>query len=634
MRIAAMSTRVTFRHMPLVEQAMCALAASSNDPAPTVPFLDMCLRVCEKALRGTCGDSAERNLEADIREVLKTAALADGNGTSPRVRYAFAILHLVERALGFTLLDRKGRHGRTQRLVISNERQRGQRCGTYGTPDAICHTMVKELTDHLVGDRRRSADVLDLSVEAGHFPLTFAVNRPNSLNIRFFGIDKDPNAVQVARGIIDFAMAGKTTRNYKVHTLVQDSLLDPFPPRWPRRFDAIVGNPPWRRRQSADFQIIRQRSYPLLQGVDESYLAFMLRAHELLRPGGYLTYVVPSAFLFNLNASPIRQLLLKEYELINLRIFPQRSFVEVPCIIPISFLARKRLGRRNKRVATEVAYQETRLGGPDRPQGIHKSDFVKIWCRLPGHVINPVAQPEYEFLLEGLPGRTLNEFGRVHLGLRFARGKEALRPPCSFRGIHARNIRSFHVCLRNTNIHKATQARFDPAPQMTHVLAEKVVFQELRYMTHRQRLVAGVAGPGTFPVSTASMFLPTWRDGSIFFAALLNSALANAWYKLRDVSRSIKLDYIRDLPVVHDQQAWQLIARLGRTCMNLRATLHRNLHVCTLPNEERTLARRFPGLYANLRECLWEIDHSIFELYCLPKRQRQIVLELAAKRVF
>src|SRR5260370_33542428 len=99
------------------------------------------------------------------------------------------------------------------------------------------------------------------------------------------------------------------------------------------------------------------------------YLAFMLRAHALLRPGGYLAYVVPSGFLFNCTAAPIRRLLLEQYEILSLTTYPQRSFIEVPCIIPISFLARKK-ERRDKRVLfTKIRNEHTGLGGPYRRRG-------------------------------------------------------------------------------------------------------------------------------------------------------------------------------------------------------------------------------------------------------------------------
>jgi hypothetical protein len=325
--------------------------------------------------------------------------------------------------------------------------------------------------------------------------------------------------------------------------------------------------------------------------------------------------------------------LLEHYDILSLRIYPQRSFIELPCVIPVSFLARKRAGPCPEHAATQIIYQKSELGGPARPRGASTVAVARLWRKLPGHVINPVARPDCTFLLAGLAGQKLRELGRLCLGLRLARAG-ARTPPCPFRAIQARDIRPFHVCLRGTRMYGTTEARFNSAPDRRLIFAEKVVFQELRYMTHRQRLVAGVAGPRTYPVSTASMFLPDVPHATHFFAALLNSALANAWYKLRDVSRSIKLACLRDFPVVCEQRAWERISVLACACAGLRATFHRRLPVCTVRSEHELLAQRFPLLYRRVRECQWEIDREVFELYDVPRAQRQVVLKLAAARVF
>ena len=119
------------------------------------------------------------------------------------------------------------------------------------------------------------------------------------------------------------------------------------------------------------------------------------------------------------------------------------------------------------------------------------------------------------------------------------------------------------------------------------------MIQELRYMTHRERLIAACAGPGSCAVSTVMMFFPSDEKYCDFFAAILNSQLANAWYKLRDVSRSIKLTHLRVFPVPFDVKYWKRICELARDCRLLRLEFHKKVPCCTVNSEDGFLMKGF-----------------------------------------
>ncbi len=643
-----MSTRVTYRHLPLAREAVevlirnrARISPSSVRQSAAVELLDMCLRISEELLAGPADGKPREEMEARVARVLRTAAEEQTVTQSARLRYALAALHFVERTLGFEIPKTSGRGSGLKnaratagkRLVMCGERLRRQNCGAYSTPDFIVQSMLEDLFAFLRSEEVGSVDVLDLSMEAGHFPIMCSALRPDRLQMEFFGIDRDPAAVMIVKRIAEFALKEVKANQYMLCTACLNSLFDPLPRYWPKRFLALIGNPPWRRLHAEGTQLLRQRHGHLLRGHDERYLAFILRAHELLRPGGYLCYVVPSGFLFNSNAAPVRKLLLEQYDILGLSIYPQRSFVEVPCIIPVSFIARKRSQSSAARPLTRIEHHENKLGGPDRPRGVQTVSVRSVWRRLPGYVIHPLARRNCEFLLADFGGQKLEDFGKLHLGPRLVR-VDGHATPCAFRAIQARDIRPFHACLRNARLWQPSEPRFKIAPDARLILADKVVFQELRYMTHRQRLVAAVSGPGSYPVSTASMFVPETQDTTHFFSALLNSALANAWYKLQDVSLSIKLDRLRQFPVVHSNKTWERIAAVARVCVDVRRSFHRRLRVCTLPLENKILAERFPREYGRLRECKAEIDREIFDLYQVARPKRKVALEFSAARVF
>ena len=263
-------------------------------------LLDVCLRISEELLAGPMREKSDQEMEGRLASVLQAAAAEQATTHSSRLRYALAALHFVERTLGFEIS--RGARNRTRLknvgvtagkcVVISEERRRRQPCGTYSTPDFIVQAMMEDLFGFLRSERVGSADVLDLSMEAGHFPIMCSALRPDWLQLRFFGIDRDPAAVMIVKRIAQFALKDSKENAYRLRTARQNSLFDPLPRYWPRRFKAVIGNPPWRRLDAEGTQLLRERHGPLLRGHDERYLAFMLRAHELLKPGGYLCYVV------------------------------------------------------------------------------------------------------------------------------------------------------------------------------------------------------------------------------------------------------------------------------------------------------------------------------------------------------
>ncbi len=77
------------------------------------------------------------------------------------------------------------------------------------------------------------------------------------------------------------------------------------------QFDAVVGNPPW----GADFDD-RQRKYlanvhsRVVGRMIDSYIYFIDKACTLLKSGGALGFVIPSTILNQVDAKPVRQLLL------------------------------------------------------------------------------------------------------------------------------------------------------------------------------------------------------------------------------------------------------------------------------------------------------------------------------------
>jgi hypothetical protein len=268
-----------------------------------------------------------------------------------------------------------------------------------------------------------------------------------------------------------------------------------------------------------------------------------------------------------------------------------------------------------------------------RPRDSRCVRIASTWRRLDGCVFNPAGRPDATFLLEQLAETTLGDFGVLASGGRLGRSS-ARRAPFDFRGIHARAIRPFHVCARRLTTYSRGDSRFHRPLYRALLDARKVVFQDMRYMTHAERLVAAVAGPGDYPVSTAAMFVPREQEFADFFEALLNSTFTNAWYKLRDVNRSIKLAHLQRLPVACDATAWRRIGSLSARCRAVCSCRDHCSGLRVMRSDKASLRSESSARHERFVAYRRQIDDEILGLLRLTPAQRRVVSELSATRVF
>ncbi|KYF85862.1 hypothetical protein BE17_40430 [Sorangium cellulosum] len=102
-----------------------------------------------------------------------------------------------------------------------------------------------------------------------------------------------------------------------------------------RRFDVVIGNPPYIRYQSfSGKDRIKAQRAALAQGVRLSGLAnawaaFVVHAASFLRKGGRLALVLPASLLSVNYAAPVRRFLLDRFNSVKLVMFEERVFPDV-----------------------------------------------------------------------------------------------------------------------------------------------------------------------------------------------------------------------------------------------------------------------------------------------------------------
>ena len=175
---------------------------------------------------------------------------------------------------------------------------RGRRAaGVYYTPPEIAAQVVELALRH--GGARGS--VLDPCAGAG----AFLVAAARAGLQRLSGFDIDAQALRVARQALRLCGARPALRQ-------GDALR--VRPRAP--VDLLVSNPPYGHVGDASERAALLEMFPALRGGEiDRYAAFLLRALQLVRPGGTAALLVPDTWMFLARSGALRTAVLEQAEI-------------------------------------------------------------------------------------------------------------------------------------------------------------------------------------------------------------------------------------------------------------------------------------------------------------------------------
>jgi adenine-specific DNA-methyltransferase len=143
------------------------------------------------------------------------------------------------------------------------------------------------------------------------------------LSLNVCCIDKDPEAVDRLVGRF-----GDTVQVVKGDTILDvldngEGLLGRR--GLPLQFDRIIGNPPYGGWLDYETRAALKKSFPGYH-VRETYGLFFLRCLDLLSHGGVLCFIVPDTFLAVGSHRPLRELLLRRTEILEVVTLPSKLF--------------------------------------------------------------------------------------------------------------------------------------------------------------------------------------------------------------------------------------------------------------------------------------------------------------------
>ena len=190
-------------------------------------------------------------------------------------------------------------------LIARFEEERSRALGRFGRKQAGLYYTPPTIAAEVLAIALRTSGVEDglvLDPCAGGGAFLVAAARAGLRDLH--GFDLDPGALRVARQAL--RLCGATARLRRADALR-------VVPREPA--DLIVSNPPYGHVSVAAERAFLLRAFPALRGGEiDRYAAFLLRALQLVRPGGAAALLVPDTWMFLSRSGALRQEVIAQAE--------------------------------------------------------------------------------------------------------------------------------------------------------------------------------------------------------------------------------------------------------------------------------------------------------------------------------
>jgi len=160
-------------------------------------------------------------------------------------------------------------HPETVKYIINTDKGKRASLGQFFTPRSLREELLSKLP-RLVKPR-----VLDPACGTGEFLLSA---KDYFVEPELYCWEVDPEVADIAKKLVPEA-----------NVEIKDSLLSPFE----EKFDAVIGNPPYFEFKPP--REIREKYREIVSGRVNIYALFIYLGIKLLKPGGYLAYVVSSS---------------------------------------------------------------------------------------------------------------------------------------------------------------------------------------------------------------------------------------------------------------------------------------------------------------------------------------------------
>jgi len=254
--------------------------------------------------------------------------------------------------------------------------------GIYYTPKYIVEFIVKETLGEVLKKVKPKAiskiKVLDPACGSGSFltavydKVLESIKYPSLftkfeiLKDNIYGVDLDTQAVEIAqlnlllKVLFQKAKLPELQHNLRVgNSLISEGDEKYRPFNWQSDFadvfrhggfDVIIGNPPYIKEYTNRSAFDGLHDNPYYQGKMDIWTLFACTAMDLLKDGGYFSFIAPSSWLTNAGASIFREKILSSGEIIKFIDFGDFKVFKDASIQTMIFIFQKRKPRKSYKV--------------------------------------------------------------------------------------------------------------------------------------------------------------------------------------------------------------------------------------------------------------------------------------------
>lgn len=185
----------------------------------------------------------------------------------------------------------------------------GKKAGEFYTPQPVAELMTRIVLHGK--ENQKGFSVYDPTMGSGSLLLNAKKYSKEPGTVSYFGQELNTSTYNLAR--MNMILHGVSIANQHLHNA--DTLDQDWPTEEPTNFDAVLMNPPYSAKWSADKGFLddpRFSSYGVLAPKSKADFAFLLHGFYHLKDSGVMAIVLPHGVLFRGNAEgKIRQILLE-----------------------------------------------------------------------------------------------------------------------------------------------------------------------------------------------------------------------------------------------------------------------------------------------------------------------------------
>lgn len=396
-------------------------------------------------------------------------------------------------------------------------------------------------------------------------------------------------------------------------------------------FDAVIGNPPYGAFFSEAEAAHLRKEYSSPANSLDSFIIFVEKASSLLRPLGFLGFIIPSGWVSSPSSKPLRRMFLDLY-------VPQ-SFVSLPfdvfpgAYIDTIIMTASKLGKAKRpdsdRVDLVVFPFRFKINHVDDFERFRKVGAYLPWTRMK-HLEMLVTCNETEArLLEKIQGQQnqLESFVDVKRGIEVFKPSSAQthlkNPKRAFTGV----LQRYHLA-HGTEEYISYDTGIRKSKPIEYFSGDRVL---LRQVLSRKLRLQAVMTSDEFLTNQSVQSLIQKKNSSepyllAFLLGVLNSKLLS-WY-FKNINSVARRD---DFPKIVIQQTREMpiCALNGLGHANSKCGQVAGLALQMLTLRSRLLAAKTPHQKKNLETQIAATDHQIdalvYELYGLTPEEIKIV---------